>query len=104
MAQTFEIPLDPEAQKFAVPLGSNTYTMEIQFNDSNSTWFMDLYSEDGLTPLVRGIPMVTGVNLLEPFGYLGIGVELYVQTDTDPNKMPTYENLGLDSHLYMVVP
>lgn len=44
--------------------------------------------------------MITGANLLEQYAYLGIDVDLRVQTDNDPDKLPTFENLGITSHLY----
>jgi hypothetical protein len=54
--------------------------------------------------LVSGIPLVTGVDLLAPYAYLGFGGELLVATDGNTAAVPTYANLGTGSHLYFVTP
>ena len=52
--------------------------------------------------LVSGIPLVTGVNLLEQYAHLGFGGGLYVQTTSNPDEVPTFTNLGVDGLLYWV--
>ena len=46
--------------------------------------------------------MVTGVDLLEQFGYLSFGFALVAQTDNAPDVVPTFETLGQTSHLYAI--
>ncbi len=97
----FEIPLSPEAQQFNISLGGVTYGVNLYWNANSSTWCIDLSDNSG-NPIVRGIPLVANVNLLEQYAYLGIGGQLIVQSDDDPNAPPTSDNLGSISHLYFV--
>ncbi|MNT70290.1 hypothetical protein D3C72_2086560 [compost metagenome] len=53
-------------------------------------------------PLVSGIPLVTGVDLLAQFRHLGFAGRLWVQGADNPDDVPTYEDLGIGSHLYWV--
>jgi hypothetical protein len=98
--QIVEIPLSPTPQTLTVLLGNIYYQLNVQYRDTlEGGWFLDISDSTGV-PLVQGIPMITGANLLEQYAYLGIDADLRVQTDNDPDAVPTYTNLGLTSHLY----
>lgn len=98
----YEIPLSPTPQKFAIQLGEQTYELRLQWNNApTGGWVLDIFDENG-EPLICGIPLVTGANLLEQFAYVGIVGELTVQTDFDINAVPTFENLGVNSHLFYI--
>jgi len=97
----YEIPLSAAPQSFLIALSGTTYALTVKWNGVNAAWTLDIASADG-TPIVSGIPLVTGVDLLEPFQYLGIGGSLLVQSDNDPNEVPTFESLGTTGHLYFV--
>lgn len=62
-------------------------------------WFMDIGDAQN-NPLVQGMPLVTGANLLNKFAYLGFVGGLYVQTTNSPDTVPTFENLGGAGVLY----
>jgi hypothetical protein len=97
----FEIPLSATPQTLSVSLVGVTYNLTVKWNDISRAWVIDLYDQnDNL--IVGGIPMVTGEDLLEPYGYLKIGGQLIVQTDTDTLAVPTFDNLGATSHLYFI--
>lgn len=97
-----EIPLTPNAQILSVALGLLTYKLTLVWNDEpNAGWVMDIADSDG-DPIVQGVPLVTGADLLEQYGYLGIPGQLIVQTDHDVDAVPTYANLGINSHLYFI--
>jgi hypothetical protein len=49
------------------------------------------------------MPLVTGIDLLRQYRYLGIPGSMIVYTDGDPDAPPTLENLGNESNLYYVV-
>jgi hypothetical protein len=96
----YEIPLSPQAQTFLVTLVGVQYRFTVQYRDApNGGWTLDIATGAGAV-LVAGIPLVTGANLLAQYAYLNIGVPLYVATDGDLTAVPTFQNLGQESHLY----
>ncbi len=99
----YEIPLSPDAQTLEISLGGVDYQLRILWNPVALSWVMDISQLDG-TPILSGIPLVTGANLLEQFDYLNFGGSLTVSTDGDINAVPTFENLGLLGHLYFTTP
>jgi hypothetical protein len=103
MSSTFEIPLTPNPQTFFVSLVGTQYQFALQWRDTtNGGWVLDIADASG-NGLVSGIPLVTGVDLLAQYKYIGLGFELWVQTDA-ADAPPTYTNLGSTSHLYAVIP
>jgi hypothetical protein len=104
MSQTYEIPLTPQAQTFSVTLAGATYDMTLTWRDAPALgggWMLDLADASG-NPLIQGIPLVTGADLLAQHAHLGLGFQLYIQSDGDPAAAPTYTSLGVTSHLYAV--
>lgn len=103
--QTFEIPLTPQAQTFFVTLAGVQYQFTLQYRNASAGggWVLDIADSSG-NKILSGIPLVTGCNLLEQYAYIGFGGELWVQSDLDAGAVPTYENLGISSHVYFVVP
>lgn len=98
----YEIPLSPEPQTLSISLAGKTYFLSLAFNRAGSYWVLDMADEDRV-PLLTGVPLVTGLDLLEQYSYLGIGGSLIVQTDFDADAVPTFENLGVTGRLYFVV-
>lgn len=95
----YEIPLSPNPQTFTVSLSGTDYRMTVQWRNSEGAgWILDI-ADTSANPIIQGIPLVTGVNLLEQYAYLIPGV-LWVQTTADPDAVPTFDNLGVGSHLY----
>lgn len=91
--QTFEIPLTPVPQTFNISLNGRSVTLTIRWKETvEGGWSLDI--DDAVTglPLAHGIPMVTGVDLLAPFKYLGISCGLMILGD-DLNEA-TRDNLG----------
>lgn len=99
----YEIPLEPTPHTFAVTLAGVEYRLTVKWNERASCWVLDIATSLGAA-LVTGVPLVTGVDLLEQHRHLGIGGSLYAQTDDDPNAVPTFDNLGSNGHLFFVVP
>jgi hypothetical protein len=99
----YEIPLKAEAQAFNITLGAIVYNFNVHWNTFAGVWFIDIADQNN-TPLVQGVALITGADLLDPYSYLGFGFELIVQTDFNTFAAPTYENLGNTSHLYAVFP
>ena len=88
-----EIPLSPDNQQFRVLLGNTTYTLRIIWRDAAGRVM------DGMD---SGVPLVTGVNLLEQYPQLGINGALLVGCDVGAPDEPTKTNLGTYSHLIFV--
>jgi hypothetical protein len=104
MATTFEIPLTPTPQTFSILLAGVSYQLTMRFIDApEGGWLIDIADAAG-NNLLCGAPLVTGHDLLEQYQYLGIGGQLFVQTDADLDAVPTFENLGVQSHLFFVTP
>lgn len=99
----YEIPLSPKPQVFSISLGGVTYKMTLRWNEPASSWMLDIGDETGAL-LVGSVPLVTGADLLAQYAYLGFAGKLIVQTDHDPNAVPTYDNLGTTGHLYFITP
>lgn len=64
-------------------------------------WCLDIMDSTG-ADLIKGIPLITGANLLAQYRYLGLGFSLYVNCDDPANDNPTQTDLGIKSHLYAV--
>lgn len=97
----YEIPLSPKPQIFSIQLGGVTYKMTLRWNQYAAAWMIDI--ADALdTLLVGSVPLVTGVDLLAQYAYLGFNGKLVAQTDHDPNAVPTFSNLGTVGHLYFI--
>lgn len=98
--QVWEIPLSPIPQQFRVLLGTVRLHVTVAWrNVGGAGWVLDIHDMTD-TPLVQGIPLVTGCDLLAQYAHLGIPGGLYVSTDGDMDAVPTFTNLGIDSHLY----
>lgn len=102
MSTAFLIPLQPTPQTLTITLNSVVYTLRLQWNVYQNCWIMDISDGNGV-PLVQGIPIVTGADLLEQFEYLGIGGEFVAQTTNNIDAVPTFTNLGTSGNLYYVV-
>ena len=91
----FEIPLTPEPQSFRIDLGAIPVSMRVHYADApEGGWLLDI-ADDQEAPLVRGIPLVTGVDLLQQHRHLGLGVKLFVSAE----KPPAFSELGTVAHL-----
>lgn len=107
MSTGFGIPLEiGTPQEFTITLGGTAYQFTFLYRNDPAGlggWTLDIADNFG-NPIVQGIPLVTGANLLEQYGYLNIGGGggLWVQTTSDPDSVPTFENLGADGQLYWV--
>jgi hypothetical protein len=101
MTTVYEIPLSPQPQTFGITLAGTTYGFDVHWNVQNASWMIDIADASG-NPIVSGIPMVTGADLLEQYSYLGFQFALVAQTDNSPDTVPTFDTLGTTSHLYAI--
>jgi hypothetical protein len=101
MTTPYEIPLIAANQRFRVTLVGVTYSMLVRWCAPAACWILDI-SDTSDVPIVSGIPLVTGADLLESYKTLGIGGQLVVQTDFNTDAVPTYKNLGEQGRLYFL--
>ena len=100
MAETVnEVPLVAQPQRFRVSLVGVTYQLTVRWSPPAQAWMLDVATSAGAA-VASGLPLVTGADLLEQLGYLGIDGQLIVQTDSDTDAVPTLANLGTNGHLY----
>lgn len=78
------------------------YQLTVKWNDPNQSWMVDIADSNG-NPIVSGIPLVTGKDLLAPYGYLNFGGQLIAQTTNNVDAVPTFVNLGSTGNLYFIV-
>jgi hypothetical protein len=96
-----EIPLSPEPQNFGIQLGGTDYNLRLVWNTAALCWMLDIADTDRV-PILCGLPVVTGLDLLDQYRYLGFPGSLIVQTDYDADAVPTFENLGLTGRIYFI--
>lgn len=96
-----EIPLGPAPRLLAITLGGVAYQLLTRWCAPANCWVVDIMDSNG-NDVLDGIPLVTGVDLLDQFGYLGFGGQLIAQTDHAKDSPPTFANLGTTGHLYYV--
>lgn len=97
----YEVPLSAKAESFLIALAGVTYSMRVVFNVNADCWVLDISTDLG-EPVVMGIPLITGADLLAQYAYLGIKGTLICQTDYVADAVPTFTNLGSEGHLYFI--
>lgn len=97
-----EIPLSPTPQAFSITLSGVSYWLSIAYAAvDQGGWSLDI-ADAQKVPVVNGLPLVTGADLLEQYEYLGLPGRLWVQTLSDPDAVPTFDNIGGDAKLLWV--
>lgn len=67
------ISLSGVADTFSVTLGGTAYIFRLFYTDNaEGGWALDISTQDAL-PILCGIPLLPGQDLLEPYAYLAIG-------------------------------
>lgn len=97
----YDIPLKAQAQTLAIALAGTTYHLTLSWNPTANCWVLDIADESDVM-IVAGITVVTGLDLLYQYRYLGIKGSLIVQTDYNPDVVPGYGSFGVDGHIYFV--
>lgn len=108
MVTISEVPLISAQQQFTVMLNNQNFLITATYNDvDDGGWVLNIADSLG-NPIVSPIPLVTGCDLLEQYEYLAIlppGCKLFVASDGEQqDAVPTYTNLGAQSHLYLYQP
>jgi hypothetical protein len=90
-----------------ISLSGVEYTLVFQWNQASNCWILDIFDTTGTIPILRGTPLITGVDLLNQYMYLDIAAVggLLVETlavGHSPDEVPTFTNLGKDGRLFYV--
>lgn len=102
MTTFFSVPLQAQPQRFTITLSGVNYTLTVQYrNIAMGGWVLDIGDANNV-PIAQGLPLVTGANLLAQYAYLGFVGALWVQTQSNPDAVPTFQNLGSDGLVYYV--
>lgn len=100
MANYYTIPLTPEPQSFGITLSGKEYRLTVRWFDApEAGWILDIQEPDNAGPIIMGIPLVAGYDLLGQYAYLGFGGELWVEGELPP----TLDNLGSEVELVFIV-
>lgn len=97
-----EIPVTSRPQTFRVNLGGNSYACRLMWNKPAQFWVLDI-ANNIAEPIISGIPLVTGCDLIEQYEYANIRGRLFVMTTMGPpDDIPGFRDLGQRSHLYFL--
>lgn len=95
----YVIPFSPQPQKIVVQLGGTTYTLTTRWLTPSDCWLLDIADVNN-NPIVSGIPMITGADLLEQYRYLGFTGSLFAYATQAPvDTVPTFRNLGITTQV-----
>jgi hypothetical protein len=102
MSNFYQIPLIASQQSFTITLNGVAYSMRLIFcDDPTAGWILDIGDSNGL-PILCGIPLKIGINLLQQYSYLGLGGGLMAVLSGD-NLSIGYTDLSVNAQLYFVV-
>lgn len=101
MSEFFTIPLEADAgYSFNVALENTQYTITIHWNVTEEAYYMDLATVD-LSVDIKGIKLVTGINLLRQYPIDGLG-GMFIADMSGEDSEPTFDSLG-DTHVLWYV-
>jgi hypothetical protein len=100
MSATYEIPLTPaQPSTVSAAINGSTYQFRTAFLDvPDGGWILDIDDASG-NPLARGLPIVTGEDILGQLSYLGFNFKLFAVSNGVPSAEPQWGNLGTSSHV-----
>lgn len=97
--ELFSIPLYSGAQQFLVTLDNKTLQIRLIWREApEGGWFIDFFDVDE-TPILCGIPLRCGHNLLGQYEYLSLG-KMQAMINNDDSRDPTYDDMGNNLELY----
>jgi hypothetical protein len=102
----FEVPTTGAPLRQRISLGGTVYVLELTWCGAANCWMLSVFNDNSVS-IVRGMPLITGTDILAQLRYLGIGgagSSMVVQSDHDPDFVPTFTSLGVTGHLFYVGP
>lgn len=101
----YTIPLIAGGQSFIITLSGVEYRLKLAYqNAKEAGWVLNISDATGDigNPIICGIPLVTGVDLLAQYAYLNLGGKLIVKVDDKDDAMPTYNQISTATQLYFI--
>jgi len=94
-----EIPLNSGPERFGLAINGVNYRFRTGYaNADGSGWYLDISHDDG-SPLISGMALVPGTNLMAPYSYMGLNFALLMTSESgDP---PLFGELGTACRLYV---
>jgi hypothetical protein len=94
----YKIPLtaDPDQNfKCTVPINNLNISLffRLKYNTVADYWMISV-SDSKRNTMLDNIPLVTGVNILDQFSYLGIGSAMIINTGNNSSDSPTDSNIS----------
>lgn len=104
----FKIPLEARNQITRMQINGINYQLRVMWNKMAGVWILDIFTDTGF-PILCGIPLITGANLLGQYEYKHIGndvifIVLTLAVGHSPSEIPSQTNLGTDGNLYYITP
>jgi hypothetical protein len=105
-----EIPTEPNHPfSEVITWDSVAYTLYFKWNSVCRCWTLDIYEDDGVTPILTGLALVTGTDVFGQYGYLPLAAStimtvMSVGPFVSPDRVPNFESLGEDGRVYLVMP
>ena len=97
--QSYIVPLSPVPQSFTISLAGVSYQLTVKWSSAQeSGWYLDIQQAGNAAPVLMGLPLVTGCDLLEPYGYLNFNGSLVL----DSELPATTDSLGQVQQLVFV--
>lgn len=86
-----------------------TYYLQFKWNIPAQCWVLDISDNTTGAPILMGVALVTGCDVLEQFGYLEVAANAAMEVLTSgpfvsPDTVPNFTNLGVDGHVYVLTP
>jgi hypothetical protein len=99
LASSVIIPLSGNTESFSIFLNSVQYNINVIWNKWSQLWQLDINDAKN-NPILSGIPLVAGVDLLAPYPDLKFGGQLIAANVVQPSVPPSFTDLGVNSYLF----
>ncbi len=94
------VPLVPTNQTLQAVLNGVGYRLDVRWNAFAQLWVLDVYDVNQ-NPILSGVGLATGLDLLDQYAYLGIGGQLFVASLVGaPLTPPAFADLGVTNRLF----
>nr|WP_242452421.1 hypothetical protein [Morganella morganii] len=97
MMNTIEIPVSIKNQQLDIRLGGKYYRIRLVYRQFCG-WVADMMDQAG-TEIFTGVPLVSGMDILEPYRYMGFNGSLIFVCDETAGEL-SFSEFGRKNRLY----